>query len=172
MPSSTAALIQRQRVFNACFLFLHFRTNVVGPPPPDDLGEPLLKLSRSSSDVVSSICALSLHAALDLLRIAIAFDRCVVLVDRDALGSTEIGELHVLELEAEFFSESICPPSALRPADVLGLPAMRQSQGPATAATFSVRAARVANASLSTVLGDDITIWPLAQARAGGPSCC
>ncbi len=45
-----------------------------------------------------------LDASFDLLGIAVTFhDRGVVLVDRDAFGAAEIGQLHVLELDADVF---------------------------------------------------------------------
>ena len=86
-----------QGVFDAGLLFLHFGfgrgADVDDGHAADDLRQPLLQLLAIvvGGRLVDLRLDL-LHAAFDLLRIAIAFDdRGVVLVDRDALGAAEVG---------------------------------------------------------------------------------
>src|SRR5262249_31758820 len=102
-----------QRVFDARLLLLHLRLG--GRADLDDrhaagqLGQPLLQLlavvvRRGLLDLGADL----LDAPLDLLRLARPLDESrVVLIDNHLLGAAEIGELDVLELDAEVFGDGL-----------------------------------------------------------------
>src|SRR4029079_14699632 len=72
-------------------------------------GEPLLELLPVVvGGCLVNLCFDVLHAAFDLLRVAIAFhDRGVVLGHGDALGAAEVRELHILQLNADIFRDHL-----------------------------------------------------------------
>ena len=100
-----------QGVFDAGLLFLHRHfgggADVDLGDAAGELGETLLELLLVV--VAGGVVDLGLEggdAALDGLLVAGAFDdRGVFLVDADLLGPTELGELDVLELDAELFED-------------------------------------------------------------------
>ena len=100
-------------VFDAGLLFLHFNfgggTDVDNGNAAGQLGEALLELlAVVVGGGFVDLAADLLHARLDVGGLARTFnDRGIFLVDHDALGATEIGDLDVLQLDAEVFGDAL-----------------------------------------------------------------
>src|SRR5208337_922113 len=98
-------------VFNPSFLFFHFGLGRGADfdygNATDQLRQPLLQLlAVVVAGGLVDLSANLFHAALDFARLAFAFDDGgVVLVDGDFLGLAEVGNGHVLELNAEIFGD-------------------------------------------------------------------
>src|SRR5271165_6696763 len=100
-------------ILDASFLFLHLglgcRAHLDDGHAPNQLRKPLLELlaivvGGGLVDLVADF----LHAALDVLVLAAAFDDGrVVLVDGHTLGTAQVLDLHVLELNAEVFRDGL-----------------------------------------------------------------
>src|SRR5882762_1800970 len=75
----------------------------------DQLRQPLLQfLAVVVAGGLVDLAANFFHAALHITRLAFAFDDGrVVLVDGDFLGLSEIGQLHVLQLDAQIFRDRL-----------------------------------------------------------------
>ena len=103
-----------QRVFDAGLLFLHLGfgrgADVDDGHATGELGQAFLELlAVVVGGGLLDLAADLVHAALDVGRLAVAFDDGgVFLVDDDALGAAEVFELDVLELDAEVFGDASC----------------------------------------------------------------
>src|SRR5215813_2795335 len=102
-----------QRVLDAGLLFLHRglggRADLDHGHAAGQLRQPLLQLlAVVVRGRLLDLGADLLDAALDLLRLAGAFDDGrVVLIDHDLLGAAKIGQLDVLELDAEVLGDGL-----------------------------------------------------------------
>src|SRR6185437_633478 len=122
------------RIFHAGFLFLHFGfgrgANFDYGNATDQLRQPLLQffavvVAGGLFDLATNF----LYAAFDIRRLAFAFDDGgVVFVNGDALGLAEIGDLHVLEFNAQVLGDGA---STGERGDVIehGLAAIAEARG-------------------------------------------
>src|SRR5579862_8969724 len=100
-------------IFHAGFLFLHFGfgcgADFNDGYATDQFRQPLLQLlAVVVAGGLVDLAANFFHAAFDLSVLAFAFDDGrVVLVDGDLLGLAEVGDLNVLELDAEIFGDGL-----------------------------------------------------------------
>ncbi len=100
-------------VFDAGLLLLHFGfgrgADFDDGNAADQLRQPLLQLlAVVVAGGLVDLAADFLHPAFDLAVLALAFDDGgVVLVDGDLLGLAEVGDLHVLQLDAQIFGDGL-----------------------------------------------------------------
>src|ERR1700674_4432158 len=100
-------------VFDTGLLLFHFGfgrgTNFDHRHATDQLRQPLLQfLAVVVAGGLVDLAANFFHAALHITRLAFAFDDGgVVFVDGDLLGLSEIGQLHVLQLDPQIFRDRL-----------------------------------------------------------------